>query len=147
MIARIVRVGLAVVAYLGGGVFHLVLLIRGDLEPYRLFGEFALIPAYGAAWESLVLPALPWIVLPVVAFEWAAGIMMLAAGRHARIGQVAGACWNLVLAPFGWWGWTNLLLAAVHIWLARYRFDTPAWAGLARAAHLGARWTPRGGVR
>jgi hypothetical protein len=127
-VAQSVRVVLALGLYLGGGALHLVLVLRGEMELYHAFANAPLLPVYGQLWSWLVEPSLPWIVLPVVAFEWLAGVAMLGRGRVARHGQLAGLAWNLALAPFGPWGWSNLVLAAVHAWLARSPFPTAAWA-------------------
>lgn len=128
--ASVVRTFIAVVLYLGGGVLHLVLIARGQLGLYRLFDDAALLDVYATAWSRFVEPALPWIVVPVILFEWTIGVLMLSRGRHAKTGHVAGAVWNVLLAPFGPWGWMNLALAAVHAWLARVDFQRPAWGPL-----------------
>ena len=136
MAANILRTFLAVVFYVGGGVLHLVLVVSGQHELYFAFDDATLLPFYSTVWEALVEPAVPWIVLPVILFEWAVALLMLAGGKRARAGNLAAVAWNVVLAPFGWWGWTNAILAVVHGWLASKDFGS--WfEGSPRASRAG----------
>jgi hypothetical protein len=65
--------------------------------------------------------------LPIIVFELIVGLMMLSKGRTVRLGQAAGALWNLLLAPLlGPWGWTNLIMVALHGWLYTQTFDRSA---------------------
>jgi len=120
MVAQILGTVIAVV-YLGGGLFHLWAITSGRLDVYQAFDDAA-IGVYQASWSGLVEPALPWIVVPVIVWEWTLGVLMLGRGRAARLGQLGGAAWNLLLAPFDppWLG--CVALAAVHLWLATRTF-------------------------
>ena len=119
--------------YLAGGAFHLAMIRSDRLELYQAFADHAVLAFYSTAWEALVVPALPWIILPVILFLWTAAILMLCKGGWARAGQGLGILWNLFLAPFGPWGWTNLILAALHGWLftRHFRSGARAWLGAA----------------
>jgi hypothetical protein len=124
--AQALRVLLAVAFYLGGALVHAHAILN-DLTVYSWFGEQSFVPLYRDFWQGIVEPGLPWIVLPVIAFEFIVGLMMLDKGRTARLGQAAGALWNLLLAPLlGPWGWTNLIMTSLHGWLYTQTFDRSA---------------------
>jgi hypothetical protein len=127
MFARALRILLAVAFYLGGAAVHTHAILN-DLAVYNWFGEQSFVPFYRSFWHGVVEPNLPWIVLPVVAFELVVGLMMLGKGRKAQLGQAAGGFWNLLLAPLlGTWGWTNLIMVALHGWLYTQNFDRSAF--------------------
>jgi hypothetical protein len=126
MFAQALRILLAVTFYLGGALVHTHAILN-DLTVYSWFGERSFVPFYRDFWQGVALPGLPWIVLPVIVFLVVAGLMMLGKGRTARLGQAARALWNLLLAPLlGPWGWTNLVMVALHGWLTTKDFDRSA---------------------
>jgi hypothetical protein len=116
VIARGLKTLLAVVFYIGGSMFH-TWALSGNLGLYHTFDDQAPIPFLHQAWEALAQPALPWIVIPVIVFEFIVGLMMLGKGRTAKQGQLLGALWNLFLAGFDPWYWANLIMVALHGWL------------------------------
>jgi hypothetical protein len=136
MVTQMLRTVIAVV-YRGGGLFHLWAIGSGRLDLYRAFDDRA-IGVYQSFWSGFVEPALPWIVAPVIIGEWTLGMLMLGRGRAARLGQLGGAAWNLVLAPFDP-PWTGCVaLTAVHLWLATHTFDRAAWEVLGRTSERAA---------
>jgi hypothetical protein len=76
-------------------------------------------PSYKLLWANFVLPNLSLLVIVLVILEMLAGAMMLSTRpSHARLGQLAGLIFNLLLVPF-WFFYAipNLLLVALHFWL------------------------------
>lgn len=128
-VANVLRVVVAVGFYLIWASQHVYLALGGNAEPYGNFFGAAYPPVYAWAWEALGEPLFPWSALLVVALEVAAGLAMLARGRTARLGQLAGLGWNLLLAPTPWGG-VNLALAALHGWLATRTFERSVWSAL-----------------
>ncbi|MFC7193830.1 hypothetical protein ACFQL4_02850 [Halosimplex aquaticum] len=77
---------------------------------------------YRDLWTGVVLPN-QGVLLPVLALaEGMIAVAVLSRGRRARTGLVAGAVFNVCVAPLGFWWPTNAILAAVHVVLFRVEF-------------------------
>jgi hypothetical protein len=131
---RIVRTLTGLFYLVGGPCIHAYLMTQ-HRELYGAIDDQALV-IYSVLWEQWVLPNLAPLVLLLVAFEMAAGALMLSRPHLAQYGQAAGLIFNLLLTPFMFgFGIPNLLLVALHGWLwseehRRARPATPALAGL-----------------
>jgi hypothetical protein len=135
MLARLMKYAIGLFYLIGGPLIH-GYLITQQRELYVAVDDTAW-PVYQQLWTRLVLPNLTPLVALLVLFEMVAGALMLSKQRRlAQLGQIAGLLFNLLLAPF-WFFYAipNLLLAAVHLWLALSNDSTPrrvlrtAWQG------------------
>lgn len=141
MLANVSRTVVAVGCYLLWAAQHVYLAVSGNAEGYDRFFTAAYLPVYTCGWETLARPLFPWVVLLVVALEVAAGVTMLARGRTARLGQLAGFVWNLLLAPTPW-SYANLILSAAHLWRATRTFERSVWPFPRREGEPGRRAFP-----
>jgi hypothetical protein len=117
MLQRIVKVCLAAFYAIGGPVIHIILMTT-HREVYAAIDDYAL-PFYQFLWNTFVLPNLVPLAILLIAFEFAAGLLMFSrTPLWAEIGQLAGLVFNLLLIPF-WFFYAipNLVLAALHAWL------------------------------
>lgn len=117
------------VVYLGGAAVHLFFwatdrAVYAELSPFVLFGW------YRDLWTGLVLPNLGVLVPTLAGFELLVGLGVLRGGRWTRAGLVAGALFNLVIAPLGFWWPSNVALALAHLALLRVEFPESTWARL-----------------
>jgi hypothetical protein len=103
----------------GGPLIHGYLMTQ-QRELYAAVDDTAW-PLYQTLWSQIVLPNLTPLVILLVAFEMGAGLLMLSRNPdRARLGQMAGLLFNLLLVPF-WFFYaiSNLLLVALHFWLLK----------------------------
>lgn len=132
--ANSVRIVVAVGFYMLWSLQHLYIAVTGHPQLYESFFAASYIPLYFDAWRTVGLPLFPWISLIVVVFEYALAVMMLGRDQVARLGQWAGVLWKLLLAPTPW-GYANLILAGVHLWLATRWFGHSALPWARRSRH------------
>jgi len=108
--------------YVVGGAVHLFLWwsdpgVYAEITPYILYDW------YRSLWTGSVLPNLD-VLLPLLAgFELLLAGLVLRRGRAARLGHGVGAAFQIGLAPLGFWWPVNVVLAAGHVLLVRYRFQ------------------------
>ncbi|AGN00701.1 hypothetical protein L593_03750 [Salinarchaeum sp. Harcht-Bsk1] len=122
--------------YLGGAMVHL-LFWATDRSVYADITQYVQFDWYRTVWTDLVLPNLGVLLPLLAAFELAVGVAICLAGRRARLGLAAGAAFNLVVAPLGFWWPSNVALAALHGLLLRREFPDSVIGGL--ALHQGRR--------
>jgi hypothetical protein len=118
--AEVVRGALGVV-YLAGAAVHLAFWAT-DRGVYAEMTPFVLFDWYRDLWTGLVLPNLAVLLPMLVVFETLVALAVLSKGEAARAGLLAGAAFNLAIAPLGWWWPTNVALAAVHVALLRVAY-------------------------
>jgi hypothetical protein len=110
-------------AFFIGAVANAVMLLTSP-EIYDGFADLAFLRFYRTLWRRVVLPRLSvWVPL-VVAFEVAAGTLLLAPDPYARLGLILAAAFTLFLVPF-WWGGgalVNVLILALILWLMRFEY-------------------------
>ena len=67
---------------------------------YQGFGDTALIPAYAAFWQHLVMPNITFFALLLASFEIIVGLLLISRGRWVKIGLVFSVLFNLFLVAF-----------------------------------------------
>jgi hypothetical protein len=110
---------------IGGPLIHAYLMTQ-QRELYAAVDDTAW-SLYQTLWNGLVLPNLIPLVLLLVVLEIGAGILMLSRQpSRAKLGNMAGLLFNLLLVPF-WFFYAipNLLLVALHFWLLQAEADLP----------------------
>lgn len=121
---RITRVLLGGLYVVGAVVHVFFTLFLPDL--YQVFADMALVAAYRDLWLSVVVPSL-WFLLPaVILFEGGIALAIVWHGRVVTLATLAGAMFQLGLVLSGPWGFINLGLADIHLYLARFDFRHPA---------------------
>jgi hypothetical protein len=117
MVKKIARYAVGLFYLLGGPLIHGYLMTQ-HRELYAAVDDTAW-PLYQFLWSTVVLPNLSPLVFLLVLMEIAAGFLMLSSQlSRARLGQLMGLLFNLVLVPFWFsYGIPNLLLVALHFWL------------------------------
>lgn len=117
MLQQIMKVCLAAFYAIGGPAIHITLMTT-HREVYAAIDDQAL-PFYQLIWNAFVLPNLVPLAILLIAFEFAAGLLMFSrTPLRAELGQLAGLLFNLLLVPF-WFFYAipNLILVALHAWL------------------------------
>jgi hypothetical protein len=117
MLRNVVRYAVGLFYLIGGPLIHAYLMTQ-QRHLYAAVDDNAW-PLYQFLWAAVVLPNLTTFVSLLVLMEMVAGVLMIS-GRpsRARLGQLAGLLFNLLLVPFWFsYGIPNLLLVALHLWL------------------------------
>ena len=109
--------------YALGTLGHVYLTLT-DRTLYYAFADLALVETYRDIWTSFVVPNLAVLLPAVILFEAILAVTILWGGRVGRLGNLAGAVFQLALVPSGPWGVVNLVLAGGHLWLARQPLAT-----------------------
>jgi hypothetical protein len=117
MLKNIAKYATGIFYLLGGPLIH-GFLITQQRDLYAAVDDSAW-PLYQLLWSNFVLSNLSLLVFLLVILEMAAGVLMLSARpQWAKLGQLAGLLFNLLLVPFWFfYGIPNLLLVALHFWL------------------------------
>jgi hypothetical protein len=104
--------------YLIGGLLIHAYMMTQHRELYAAVDDTAW-SVYQTLWTSVVLPNLTPLVILLILLEMGAGALMLSKDpARARMGQVGGLIFNLLLVPFWFYhAIPNLLTAALHFWL------------------------------
>lgn len=116
-VAESARAGLGLV-YVGGTAVHL-LLWATNRAVYGELTQFVLFEWYRDLWTGFVLPNLLVLVPLLALFEALVAVAILANGRLAKAGLLAGAAFNVAIAPLGFWWPSNVALVAAHLALLR----------------------------
>jgi hypothetical protein len=117
MLRNIAKYAVGFFYLIGGPLIHAYLMTQ-QRELYAAVDDTAW-PFYQLLWANFVLPHLSLLVILLVLLEMLAGVMMISARpARARLGQLAGLIFNLLLVPF-WFFYAipNLLLVVLHFWL------------------------------
>lgn len=112
--------------YLISALIHLVLGIsRPDI--FNNFGETALLPLYSSLFDSITWYNGVLFALSLAVIQAVLGWLILNRGEYARLGMIGSLAFQLLVAPLGWWGIINVLLALVHVPLLEQDFRFAAW--------------------
>ncbi|TXL57522.1 hypothetical protein [Aeromicrobium terrae] len=104
---------------LAGAFVNAYFLIRGD--DYAAFADDAWTSFVRDAWRSVVAPHQGIFIGLLIAFEAAAGVLVLIEGRARQAGLVMLVSFNVLLVAFSWWFllWSvPLVLSLVSLWRA-----------------------------
>ncbi|MEF8975188.1 MAG: hypothetical protein V5A21_03045 [Halapricum sp.] len=114
-IAESVRAILGLV-YVGGAFAHLAFWAT-NRDMYAEITPHVQFEWYRDLWTGVVLPNVG-VLLPLLAlFEALVAVAILSNERVARAGLLAGAAFNVAIAPLGFWWPANVALAAIHLTL------------------------------
>ena len=115
---------------------HVVLVLTAPTV-YLEWGQAALLAPYRwlfstvVAWNPVVFGLL------AATFEIAVALLMLAKGRYARLGLIAGSLFLLVISPLGIDTLPNILLAGGLAYLATKHYEASAWDIIQAITHHG----------
>jgi hypothetical protein len=94
------RVAVATLFIAGGALFNTLTLATGG--DYSDFADGSYLPFVKHTWHSVVAPN-QYIFIPLlIAFELAAGVLMLTGGRRTQLALVAAIGFHIGLMFFGW---------------------------------------------
>jgi hypothetical protein len=110
------------VTYAVGGAVHLFFWWN-DSDVYAEITPYIRYDWYRSLWTGYVLPNVD-VLLPLLAgFELLLAGLVLSRGQTARLGHGVGAAFQIALTPLGFWWPANVVIAAGHVLLVRYRFQ------------------------
>jgi len=105
------------VMYLFAAVVHLLLAVFNPTA-YSGLGESALLPFYKDLFTSVVPVYATTFALTLAILELLMGGLILSKGVFAKTGFILSVLFQILLAPLGWWGFCNVILAVVQVlWL------------------------------
>jgi hypothetical protein len=96
--------------------------IRVTIHNPDLYEEFitedtAIVPVYNSLWHDVIVPALPYFLVLLIAFEVAVGYFMLTRGKAVKWSLVAAAVFTTALVPANPYMVNNVVLTGILIWL------------------------------
>ncbi|USX54445.1 hypothetical protein [Lentzea sp. HUAS12] len=102
------RIAVGVLFVVGGALLHVINLARGD--DYAGFADPAHFDWVTRAWRAVVPPNHVLLICLLIAFEAAAGILVVAGGRWTRLGYLAVIAFHVPLWLFGWYETVYVLI-------------------------------------
>lgn len=107
--------------YLLGGCLHLLFGLTNP-QVYPALAESALIPLYRELFANLGNPAL--FAFAIALFEFILAVLIFDKGTFAKIGLLLSIGFQIMVAPLGFWGIANVLLAVLQAPLLIGIFDS-----------------------
>ncbi len=131
--------GVVGVFYLAAAIFNTVYTLPKTDEPALLDGyaDGAWFPFIENFTRDVLMPNDQLLMLLVIAFEVAVGLLILSHGVRVDVGVAASVLWVLAILPFLAWPYllTNIALVVLQGMLLLRRYDTSIWTLIRNAGH------------
>jgi hypothetical protein len=115
------------VMYVPIGVLVHLFFVLTNSQIYSDTANAALLPFYRYILETIIAPNPVVFGIAIIAFELLMGVMIFDKGVLVKIGLVLSIIFQILLAPLGWWGIFNVMLAVLQVPLLREEFEHAIW--------------------